>query len=117
MADVEIHRRTKNKFGLQDALRAIARITNMEQEWPLARALKTGDDATGVPVLIELYDKMKDAPLDPNLPKLWPDLGVKVSGDSVTFDKTAPLASIVSSIMTPRAGRAICDQLDPHSSN
>ena len=46
IADVEIHLRTKNKFGLQDALRAIAKNTNMEQEWPLTRALKTGDDAT-----------------------------------------------------------------------
>jgi hypothetical protein len=117
MADVEIHRRTNNKFGLQDALRAIAKTTNMEQEWPLMRALKTGDDAIGVPVLTELYDKMKDAPLDPGLAKLWLDLGVEASGDSVAFDQTAPLASIVGSIMTARADRAICDQLDPHSSN
>jgi len=107
MADVEIHRRTKNKFGLQDALRAIARTTNFEVESSLTRALKTGDDAIGVPVLVELYDKMKDAPLDPNLPKLWQDLGVKVSGDSVVFDKAAPFASIVSSIVAARGG-TIC---------
>src|SRR5579872_235833 len=108
IADVEIHLRTKNKFGLQDALRAIAKNTNMEQEWPLTRALKTGDDATGVPVLIELYDKMKDAPVDPDLTKLWKELGIKVSGDSVAFDRSAPLASIVSSIMAPRSGTTIC---------
>jgi len=108
MADVEIHRRTNNRFGLQDALRAIAKTTNFEAESPLTGALKIGDDAIGVPVLIELYDKMKDAPLDPNLAKLWHDLGVKVSGESVVFDKTAPLASIVSSIVAPRSEKTIC---------
>lgn len=118
MADVEIHRRTKNKFGLQDALQAIAKTGNMEQEWPLTRALKTGDDAIGVPVLIELYDQMKDAPLDPNLDKLWRDLGIKVSGDSVVFDQSAPLASIVNSIMAPRSDKTICGSLEnPRPSN
>jgi len=108
LADVEIHRRTNNKFGLQDALRAIAKSGSMLDDWPLTRALKAGDDAIGVPVLIELYDKTKDAPLDPNLLKLWQDLGVKVAGDSVTFDSNAPEAAIVTAIMKPRADRSIC---------
>jgi hypothetical protein len=108
LADVEIHRRTKNKFGLQDALRAIARSGSMLDDWPLVQALKVGDDAVGVPVLMGLYDQMKDAPWDPNLPKLWQNLGVKVAGDSVTFDAQAPDASIVTSIMKPRADRSIC---------
>jgi len=108
LADVEIRRRTNNKFGLQDALRAIANTGSMLDDWPLTRALKVGDDAIGVPVLMELYDKMKDAPADPNLPKLWHDLGVKLAGDSVTFDPNARLASIVISIMKPRAGRSNC---------
>src|ERR1700736_2016656 len=59
MADIEIHQRTNNRYGLQDALRGIVRAGgNMEQDWPLARALKAGDEATGVPVLMELYDRM-----------------------------------------------------------
>src|ERR1700693_2518336 len=57
VADVEIHRRTNNRYGLQDALRGIVRAGgNMEHDWPLVRALKVGDDAVGVPVLTELYD-------------------------------------------------------------
>jgi hypothetical protein len=103
LADVEIHRRTHNRFGLQDALRAIMRSGTMLNDWPLARALKVGDDAVGVPVLTELYAKMKDAPYDPNLPALFQGLGVKAAGESVTFDPTAPDASIVISIMRPRA--------------
>jgi hypothetical protein len=108
LAEVDIRRRTHNKFGLQDALGAIAKTGNMLDDWPLTRALKVGDDAIGAPVLSELYDKMKNAPFDPNLPKLWRDLGVKVEGDSVAFDPHAPLASIASAIMKPRADRAIC---------
>ena len=104
-ADVEIHRRTHNRFGLQDALRAIQRSGTMLDDWPLARALKVGDDAVGVPVLMELYSKTKDAPYDPDLPALFQHLGVKLAGDSVTFDSSAPDASIVTSIMNPRGNR------------
>ena len=77
----------------------------MLDDWPLTRALKVGDDAVRVPVLTELYAKMKDAPYDPNLPALWRSLGVKVAGDSVTFDSAAPDASIVTSIDRPRMRR------------
>lgn len=108
LADVDIHRRTHNKFGLQDALRAIAKSGSMLDDWPLTRTLKNGDDAIGVPALTELYDKMKDAPYDPNLPQLWGRLGVKVAGDSVIFDSNAPDASIVASIMKRRADRSLC---------
>jgi hypothetical protein len=108
LADVEIHRRTHNRFGLQDALRGIAKSASMLDDWPLARALKAGDDAIGASVLSELYDKMKDAPYDPNLPQLWKSLGIAVAGDSVTFNAKAPGASIVTSITQPRAGRSSC---------
>jgi hypothetical protein len=110
LADVEINRRTHNKFGLQEALRAIAKSSSMLDDRPLTRALEVGDDAIGIPVLTELYDQMKDAPLDPNLPQLWQKLGVRIAGDSVTFDPHAPEASIVTAIMRPRAGRSICAQ-------
>jgi len=104
MADIEIHQRTNNRYGLQDALRGIVRAGgNMEQEWPLARALKAGDEATGVPVLIELYDRMKATPITPDLPALWHQLGIQPSGNSVVFDQGAPLASVVRSIMAKRS--------------
>jgi hypothetical protein len=104
MADIEIHQRTNNRYGLQDALRGIVRAGgNMEQDWPLARALKAGDEATGVPVLMELYDRMKASPVTPDLAARWRELGVRPSGDSVTFDQSAPQASIVRSIMASRS--------------
>ena len=68
MADIEIHGRTNNRYGLQDELRGIVRAgANMEHDWPLARALKAGDDAVSVPVLTELYDQKKATPVRPDL--------------------------------------------------
>jgi hypothetical protein len=46
---------------------------NMEHDWPLAQALKTGDEAIGVPVLIELYDRMKATTITPDLSAMWLD--------------------------------------------
>ena len=107
MADIEIHQRTNNRYGLQDALRGIVRAGgNMEHDWPLTRALKAGDDATGVPVLIALYDRMKATPIMPDLPALWHQLGIQPSGNSVVFDQGAPLASVVRSIMAKRSDPA-----------
>ncbi len=104
MADVEIHRRTNNRYGLQDALRGIVRAGgSMEHDWPLTRALKVGDDATGVPVLTELYDKMKATAVTPDLSAMWRELGVRSSGDSVVFDQGAPLAAVLRSIMERRS--------------
>jgi hypothetical protein len=112
MADVEIHQRTNNRYGLQDALRGIVRAGgNMEHDWPLAQALKAGDDAVGVPVLVELYDRMKETPIAPDLSAMWRELGVRPSGDSVTFDQSAPQASIVRSIMSARSSPGgVCDK-------
>ncbi len=116
MADVEIHRRTNNRYGLQDALRGIVRAGgNMEHDWQLTRALKAGDDAIGVPVLTELYDQMKATPVTPDLDAMWRELGVRPSGDSVTFDQSAPQASIVRSIMASRSSPGgECSQAGVH---
>jgi hypothetical protein len=104
MADVEIHRRTNNRYGLQDALRGIVRAGgNMEHDWPLVRVLKAGDDAIGVPVLMELYDQMKGTPIKPDLTAMWRELGVHPSDDSVAFDQSAPQASIVRLIVASRS--------------
>jgi hypothetical protein len=96
LADLEIHRRTANKYGLQDALRAILNAGgNIEvDDWLLERALKAGDEGVGVPVLTELYDRMKAAPAATDLPDLWRKLGVQTAGKTVTFDNNAPWAAI-----------------------
>jgi phenylpyruvate tautomerase PptA (4-oxalocrotonate tautomerase family) len=76
----------------------------MEHDWPLVRVLKAGDEAVGVPVLTELYDRMKASPVAPDLTAMWRDLGVRPSDISVVFDQTAPHSWIVRSIMASRPG-------------
>ena len=94
-ADVEIRRRTGNAKGLEHALRAIvAAGGTIESDWELRRALATGDRATGVPVLIGLYDQWRATPVSPDLPAFWRQLGVARNRDgSVRFDPAAPLAA------------------------
>ncbi|MEO5764022.1 MAG: hypothetical protein ABIR52_01830 [Casimicrobiaceae bacterium] len=95
LADVEIRERTHNRFGLQDALRAIVSAGgNMESHWPVTRAFEVGDAAVGVPVLMGLYERMKATPEDVDLARLWRRLGVGVAGNTVVFDDSAPLASV-----------------------
>lgn len=101
-ADVEIRRRTQNRFGLEHALRAIrAAGGTIESSWSIDRVIEVGDGATGVPVLRELYDEMKGAPVVVDLPALWKSLGVVKQGRMVEFDDSAPLAGVRKS-MTER---------------
>jgi hypothetical protein len=94
LADVEIRERTKNKRGLEDALRAILNAGNICDDWPLEKALRIGDDATGVPVLQELYEKMKSDPAPIDLSDLWKRLGVENQNGRIKFNDRAPLAGI-----------------------
>ncbi len=103
LVDIDIRQRTANKRGLQDALRAINRAGgNIEKSWPISRVLQVGDEATGVPVLQETYERMKAAPADVELEKLWVQLGVERSGGTVTFNEDAPLAAIRQAITEKR---------------
>ncbi len=66
----------------------------MEVTWPLTRALDVGDRAVEVPVLRQLYDEMKAAPVKPDLGQLWSKLGIEIQGKTITFDQSAPWASV-----------------------
>lgn len=104
LADIEIRKRTENKKGLEDALRAILKAGGtIEAEWPLARALEIADGGTGVSVLRELYDKMKAAPAPVDLGALWKELGVARRNGRIEFNDSAPLAPIRKAITQPAA--------------
>jgi hypothetical protein len=110
LADVEIHRKTNNRLGLQDAMRAVVRASGgLSADWPISRVLATADAATGTRVLQDLYARMKDNPVTPDLHDLWAQLGVESDGGTITFNDRAPLANIRKSIMQPRSrvGRAL----------
>jgi hypothetical protein len=103
LADVEIHRQSHNRFGLQDALRAIARESGgLSADWPIERVLRTGDRAVGASMLEDLYARMKDTPVTPDLMTLWRELGVEPDGSSVHLSDEAPLAAVRHAIMRAR---------------
>jgi hypothetical protein len=106
LADVQIHEKTGNRFGLQDAVRAIlASSGGLAADWPIEQVLATGDAATGTRVLEDLYAQMKDRPVMPDLDALWQKLGVEPDGSTVKLRDDAPMASIRKSIMQPRANK------------
>lgn len=101
VADVEIHKQTGNRKGLQDALRAIvAAGGTIDHDWPVMKALEVGDQATDTTVLTSMYKQWSSNPMPVDLPTLWQQLGV--SGASASFDSKAPLASVRDSIMARR---------------
>ncbi len=101
LADVEIHQRTANRKGLDDALRGILDTGgSISVDWDLERALKTGDRATGVPVLQELYAKMRDAPYPVDLKTLWRELGIRRRGRGVVLNDDAHLATVRQAIIS-----------------
>jgi hypothetical protein len=102
-ADVEIHERTGNRFGLQDALRAIARASGgYLGHWSIDRVLQTGDEATGVHVLTDLYLKMRDQPAAPDLAALWRRVGIDTSDDRERLDENGSGAALRAAITNAR---------------
>jgi hypothetical protein len=102
LADIEIRKRTRNTKGLEDALRAIVRAGGtIESDWPLDNAFNIGDKATGVPVLFELYEKMKATAAPVDLASLWRQLGVERQTGGIHFNDNAPLAPIRRAITNP----------------
>lgn len=101
VADVEIREETRNRKGLQDALRAIADAGGtIDHDWQLEKALEIGDRATGTHVLTTMYRQWGTNPVDVDLPALWKSLGVRTVGETVEFDRTAPLATVRSAIFS-----------------
>jgi hypothetical protein len=95
LADVEIRKRTQNTKGLEHALRAILEAGGtIASDWSLTKALRIGDDATGVGVLSELYEKMRAEPVTVDLQALWRQLGVEREGGRTHLSDSAPLAEI-----------------------
>jgi hypothetical protein len=102
LADIEIRARTHGQRGLIDAMRAILAAGGNDQvAWPIERAFAVADKALGVPVLSELYQKLKDKPITPDLDATWRDLGVVVRDGKLSFDDQAPRAAIRTAISAP----------------
>jgi hypothetical protein len=107
VADVEIRKQTKNKKGLEDALRGVLDAGgDIRDDWDLEKALKIGDQAVGLDVLEKLYAEWKDKPVQVDLPAMWKELGVEIGPDgaTVTLNDNAPMAAIRRAIVAGTAG-------------
>ena len=97
VADVEVRKQTKNKKGLEDALRGVLDAGgDIRVDWDLEKALKIADQAVGLDVLEKLYSEWKDKPVQVDLLAMWKELGVEAGPDgaTVTLNNDAPLAAI-----------------------
>ena len=85
MADVEIRRRTENRFGLQDAMRAVARDERRARCGLVHRTRVCHRRCCDA---VRQCSKTcmrsgRDRPVSPDLPALWRDLGIESHGDTV----------------------------------
>ncbi len=95
VADVEIRKQTKNKKGLEDALRGILNAGgDINVDWDLEKALKTGDQAVGLDVLEKLYAEWKDKPVQVDLGAMWKDLGIEANGGTVVLKDDATMSAV-----------------------
>lgn len=107
IADVEIRKRTKNRMGLEEALRAIAdEGGTAASNWGTVQTLRVGDAAIGSQVLEDLFNDMSETPKVVDIRRLMLDLGIKRVGNSIVIDDQAPLANIrraIEGTSTPRS--------------
>ena len=104
LADVRIREHTRNRKGLEDALRGINRGGgNISEDWDINKALAMGDKATGTTVLRDLYQSMRDKPAPIDLDQLWTKLGIQMKDGTVAFNDKAPEANIRKAITAPSA--------------
>ncbi len=95
LADVRIREKTNNRYSVDDAIRAILDDGgNGDANWSLERVLKVGDKATQTTVLKDLHEELGPKPGAVDLDALWKLLGVKYNRGAITFDHTAPDASV-----------------------
>ncbi len=102
VADVQIREQTRNRKGLQDALRAILDHGGVITEnWDIERAFAIGDRATGTHVLQSLYEQMRDKPSPVDFDQLWRKLGVALENGEVVYNDQAADAAIRKAIVSP----------------
>jgi hypothetical protein len=95
VADVEIRKQSKNKKGLEDALRGILEAGgNINEDWTIEKAFQIGDKAAGVDVLQKLYAAWKDQPMHVDLPSMWKALGVEANGATAVLKDDAPMSAV-----------------------
>lgn len=95
MADVEALKRSNGTRGLQDGLRALLRAGGeANRVWRLEDAIRRIDQTLGAPILADLARRYDSPGQHAPLSRLFDELGVRQSGESVVLDDDAPLAHV-----------------------
>ena len=95
LADVELRKRTNNRFGLEHAMRGVlAAGGDNASRWSIEDTLAAGDKATGTTVLRDLHAAMGSSPHPVDLAALAKSLGVEARRGRAKFDDAAPLAAV-----------------------
>jgi hypothetical protein len=101
LADVRIRQQTHNQSSVRDAAMAVLDAGgDGSQDWSINKLLGTYDLGTGTHVFTTLHNELGGKPGTTDLNQLWKSLGVIYKNGRVTFDNTAPLASIRQGITT-----------------
>jgi hypothetical protein len=118
VADIQIRKQTKNKKGLEDALRGILGAGgDIREDWDIEKAFQIGDQATGVDVLQKLYASWKDKPVQVDLAAMWKQLGVDGYGANVTLKDDAPLSAVRHALVMGSAGAKAARAATPDGRN
>lgn len=100
VADIEIHRRTNDRLGLQTALRAINMASGGNTaDWTIEQFMAVGDQATQTTTMSDLYRVWSKTPVSPDLDAMFARLGIRSAGENITLDPSAPLAALRQSIV------------------
>ncbi len=102
LADVEIRKLSNNRKSLRDALRGILKDGySMNASASVKQIFESGDRATGFPVLVNLYNKMRAEPEPQSLDRFWASLGLSLDDGDVLYDDQASLAYVRQQMLIP----------------
>lgn len=99
LAEITIYKKSRGRFRLQDALRAINRASGGNTAfWSVEQVTHAGDAALKLDALTSLYNQLKDRPVAIDLDDILRQLGVAETAGVIRFDDRAPLAELRRSI-------------------
>ena len=101
LADVEIRKLSNNKKSLRDALRGILNDGySMRASSDAMQIFEAGDRATGYPVLVNMYKKMRADPGPETLDPFWETMGLSLkNGGQVVYNDAAKHAFVRQQIL------------------
>jgi len=103
LADFEIRKISNNQKSLRDALRGILNDGySMKASANAMQIFESGDRATGYPVLVNLYKKMRAKATPETLDTFWETMGLSLqNGGEVVYNDEAKYAFVRQQILKP----------------